>query len=313
MLTAMTRTGVVVVGSVNVDLIVSVERLPGPGETVLGDDFVEQDGGKGANQAAAAARAGANVAMIAAVGRDAQGERALANLAAGGVDVSACQRLADVRTGVALIVVDRAAENQIAVASGANARLDAAMVESGMSQLDPPQGAVCLLGFEVGDAAVMAAARAARDREMLIVLDPAPARPIPEDVLQAGAILTPNEVEAEVLTGEAAPETAAAALAARTRAPVIVTLGAEGALLWSEGQAEHLPATQVRAVDTTGAGDALAGILAAELARGADLREALRWAMCGAALKTTRPGARAGLPTRAEIAAFMDPGSASGA
>jgi ribokinase len=266
---------------------------------------VEQDGGKGANQAAAAARAGANVAMIAAVGRDPQGERSLASLGAGGVDVSACHRLQDARTGVALIVVDRRGENQIAVASGANARLDAAMVESGMKQLDPPRGTVCLLGFEVGDAAVVAAARAARARGMLIVLDPAPARLIPEEVLRAGAILTPNEVEAEVLTGEATPETAAAALAERTHAPVVVTLGAHGALLWSEGKAEHLSASPVRAVDTTGAGDALAGILAAELARGASLGDALRWAMCGAALKTTKPGARAGLPTRPDIAAFL--------
>ena len=201
MLAPMIRPDVVVVGSINVDLIVSTSRLPGPGETVLGGRFIEQDGGKSANQAAAAARVGASVAMVGAVGRDDLGERALASLADHGVDVSACGRLEGERTGIALIVVDAFAENQIAVASGANAQLGAAMVEVALEHLDPAPGAVCLAGFEVGDEAVVAATRWAAGRGMRVILNPAPARPIPADALAAAPILTPNEIEASLLSG----------------------------------------------------------------------------------------------------------------
>jgi ribokinase len=289
-----------------------VTRLPGPGETVLGGHFTEQDGGKGGNQATAAARAGAATAIVAAVGRDELGERALRNLAAEGVDVSACQRLVGETTGVALIVVDQAAENQIAVASGANARLDGAMVRTALQRLDPATGAAVLLGFEVADEAVVAAADEAARRGLRIILNPAPARSIPVPVLALAPILTPNAGEAALLTGEEDPARAAAILATRVRAPVIVSLGASGALLHDGDTSESLPATPIEPVDTTGAGDALNGILAAELARGADLREAVRWAMTGAALQVTQPGARAGLPTREAIAASLAGQSASG-
>jgi ribokinase len=296
---------VVVAGSINVDLIVGVPRLPSAGETVLGRRFVQQNGGKSANQAVAASRAGAAVVMLGAVGADDLGRAALAGLAAEGVDVSACRRIEGEHTGLALIVVDPAGENQIAVASGANTRLDAAMIADATADLAPPPGAVCLLGFEVGDDAVRASAHWAARHALRIVLNPAPARPIPDEVLAVSPILTPNETEARALTGVDHLESAAADLADRSRAPVIVTLGADGAILWRDGQARWLPATPVAAVDTTGAGDALNGILAAELATGAPLEAALRWAMVGAALKTTRAGAQAGLPTRAEIAARL--------
>lgn len=315
MLGNMTRPDVVVVGSVNVDLIVRVARLPGPGETVLGGRFSEQDGGKGANQASAAGRVGAAVAMVAAVGRDAYGGRALDTLAADGVDVSACLRLDDASTGIALIVVDDAAENQIAVASGANARLDGAMVRTALEELDPQPGSVMLLGFEVGDEAVVAGAAVASQRGMEVILNPAPARDIPAVVLAARPILTPNAVEAGWLAGDADVARAAATLATRSGAPVVISRGADGVLLHDAGTVEFLPAMSVEPVDTTGAGDALNGILAAELARGASLRDALRWAMAGAALQVTSPGARAGLPTRPAIAALLSgtarPGVAS--
>lgn len=296
---------VVVAGSINVDLIVGVARLPTAGETVLGDRFVQQNGGKSANQAVAARRVGAHVVMLGAVGDDALGQSALEGLAAEGVDVSACRRVAGVHTGLALIVVDAAGENQIAVASGANARLDGRMVAEQTRALPRAPGSVCLIGFEVGDDAVVAAARWAGEQGLRIVLNPAPARPIPTEVLAWHPVLTPNASEAEQLTGAADPAVAAERLSARTGAPVVVSLGAEGALLWSAGRAQRLPATPVRPVDTTGAGDALNGILAAELARGATLEDALRWAMVGAALKTTRPGAQAGLPSRAAIAEHL--------
>jgi len=300
-----TSAVVIVAGSINVDLIVGVPHLPTAGETILGDRFVQQNGGKSGNQAVAASRVGARVLMLGAVGSDDLGKSALAGLVEAGVDISSCRRLKGQHTGLALIVVDAAGENQIAVAPGANARIDAAMIEAEVALLDPGPGTVCLVGFEIGDEAVLATARWASAKGLRIVLNPAPARPVIEELLVLGPILTPNETEAEMLTGEADPEAAARILSGRTSAPVIVTLGSEGALLWADGVAEWLAATPVSPLDTTGAGDALNGILAAELARGAELREALRWAMVGAALKTTKAGAQAGLPTRGAIAARM--------
>jgi ribokinase len=302
---ANTKPSVVVAGSINVDLIVGVPRLPAPGETVLGDRFVQQNGGKSANQAVAASRVGAAVAMLGAVGSDDLGRSALSGLEEAGVDVSACRIIQDEHTGLALIIVDALAENQIAVAPGANARLDATMIEAEVAGLVPAPGAVCLLGFEVSNEAVLAAARWASRRGLRIILNPAPARPVLDELYALGPILTPNETEAEMLTGEADPEAAARVLAGRSGAAVIVTLGADGALLSSGDKAEHLPAMRVEPVDTTGSGDALNGILAAELAAGADLREALRWAMVGAALKTTKAGAQAGLPSREAIAGHL--------
>ena len=296
---------VIVAGSINVDLIVGVARLPTAGETVLGDRFIQQNGGKSANQAVAASRVGASVVMLGAVGGDDLGRSALEGLASEGVDISTCRRLADEHTGLALIVVDAVGENQIAVAQGANMRLDAAMIRGQTAELRPPPGSVCLLGFEVPDEAVLAAARWAVGHGLRLIVNPAPARPLLDELLTLAPILTPNESEAALLTGSADPEAAAGILSAWTGAPVIVSLGAEGAVLSSGGQATRLPATKVTPVDTTGAGDALNGILAAELARGAPLEAALRWAMVGAALKTTRAGAQTGLPSRAAIAAHL--------
>ena len=300
-----TRPTVVVAGSINVDLIVGVPHLPAPGETILGDRFVQQNGGKSANQAVAASRVGAAVSMLGAVGNDDLGRSALAGLQEAGVDVSACRVIDGEHTGLALIIVDAAAENQIAVAQGANARLDAAMIEAEVAGLRPAPGAACLLGFEVGDDAVLAAARWASRQGLRLILNPAPARPVPHELYALGPILTPNETEAEMLTGKRDPQSAAQELARRSGAAVIVTLGAEGALLWADGRSERLPAMQVEPVDTTGSGDALNGILAAELAAGADLREALRWAIVGASLKTTKAGAQAGLPSREAIASHL--------
>ncbi len=300
-----TNATVVVAGSINVDLIVGVSRLPGAGETVLGDRFVQQNGGKSANQAVAASKVGAAVSMLGAVGDDDLGRSALAGLEEAGVDVSSCRIVAGEHTGLALIVVDDRGENQIAVAPGANGRLDAAIVELEVAQLRCAPDAVCLLGFEVGDDAVLATARWASAAGLRIILNPAPARPILDDLYALAPILTPNETEAELLTGESDPTAAARVLSERSGAPVVVTLGADGAVLWWAGRAEHLPATPVDPIDTTGAGDALNGILAAELAAGATLREALRWAMVGAALKTTKAGAQAGLPDREAIRARL--------
>jgi ribokinase len=295
---------VVVVGSVNVDLVVSVGRLPRAGETVAGGTFARHGGGKGANQAVAAARAGAEVAMVGAVGADEMGGEALDELAAEGIDTTHVARLEGTPTGVAGIVVDDAGENQIAVASGANAALDAAAVDRALSQLlgVAPRGVV-LTGNEVPEAVVVTAIRAAHAAGWLVVLNPAPARPAGSD--QDGVVLTPNGDEARELAGEDDVERAARVLAERTSAPVLVTLGAEGALLLDGSDARRLPAPDVRVVDTTGAGDTVNGALAAELAAGRALEEAVRFALAAAALSTRAAGARTSMPRRDEVLASL--------
>jgi ribokinase len=280
---------VVVVGSVNVDMVVHAERLPGPGETVAGGRLERTGGGKGANQAVAAARAGAAVALIGAVGDDDLGTEALAALRAEHVDVSAVPRLADVATGVALIVVDRAGDNQIAVASGANHEVSAEHVRAAGAAVRP--GCV-LASFELRDEAVLAAARMAHDTGSPLVVNPAPARPLEQALTDLRPVLTPNRQEAAQLTGEDDPEAAARALVDRTGAAVVVTLGERGALVAEDDGSQLIAAPAVRAVDTTGAGDVFNGVLAAELARGCELRAAVGSAVVAAAESVTRAGAR---------------------
>ena len=281
---------VYVIGSVNVDLVVRAESLPGPGETVTGGTFERHGGGKSANQAVAAARQGAAVRMVGAVGDDELGEEAVAQLEAEGIDVSAVQRLTTAPTGVALIAVDAAGENQIAVASGANADLSPAAVEAALA--GAAAGGVALIGLEVPDAAVLAGARAARAAGLEVVLNPAPARPLPDELLALSPVLTPNGGEAAALAGEDDPEAAARALSERSGAAVVVTVGADGALLVEDGAVERIPAPRVEAVDTTGAGDAFNGALAAALAGGAALADAVRAAVAVAAESVRKPGAR---------------------
>ena len=287
----MTPARVIVVGSINADLVVRAERLPAAGETVTGGTFSRHGGGKGANQAVAAARLGASVLMVAAVGADDLGDEALALLREEQVDVGAVARLDGVATGVALIAVDARGENQIAVASGANAELEPAL---------PPvhEGDVVLLGHEVPEAAVLAGARAARGP---IVLNPAPARLLADELLALRPILTPNAGEARELTGRDEPEAAARALADRTGAPVLLTLGARGVLLVDGGEPELIAAPRVEVADTTGAGDTFNGALAAELAAGRALRDAAAFAVRAASLSTRVAGAREGMPRRAEL------------
>ena len=228
--------------------------------------------------------------------------------------MSAVARLDGVATGVAAIVVDARGENQIAVASGANAALGGDDVEAALARLAggssaalrggaPSPRGVVLLGHEVPQAAVEAGIRAARAAGRLVVLNPAPARDLPDDL--DGVLLTPNADEARELAGEPDPETAARALASRTGAPVLVTLGEQGALLVDGAAIERLPAPAVDVVDTTGAGDAVNGALAAELAAGRQLRDAARFALAAAALSTRAAGARDGMPRRDEVVAAL--------
>jgi ribokinase len=291
---------VVVVGSINADLVVVTERLPAPGETVSGGRFARHGGGKGANQAVAAARLGAEVTIVGAVGADELGDAALRELTGDGVDVSAVARLEE-PTGVALIVVDAHGENQIAVASGANAALSPTHVTEALHDVLAGEAGVVLLGHEVPDDVVIAGAEAAAAAGWTAILNPAPARAIPQPVLAAAPILTPNASEAAQLTGQEDPEQAARALRDQTGATVLITLGARGALLLDDGEPTRLAAPKVDVVDTTGAGDTVNGALAAELAAGRGLADAARFAIAAAAVSTGKEGARGGMPRRAEV------------
>jgi ribokinase len=304
------RPRVVVIGSVNVDVTVRADRLPGRGETVTGGTAHRGGGGKGANAAVAAARAGAQVELVAAVGDDEPGASALAELRAAGVGAGGVVALPDVATGTAVIVVDAAGDNQIAVASGANHALDAEHVEAALrraaGEAATPGAAspVCdaqalegagafLISFEIPDAAILAAARIAAAAGAALVVNPAPARPLPDGLAATRPILTPNQHEAAALTGEQDPERAARALAAATGAPVVVTLGPRGALVAEPGGATTLhPAPAVDALDATGAGDVFNGVLATALAAGAALPHAVGTAVAAAAASVTRAGAR---------------------
>ena len=282
---------VIIVGSINADLVVVTERLPAAGETTTGGTFAQHGGGKGANQAVAAARLGAEVTMVGAVGDDDLGGAALRALRDEGIDITQIA-VVEEPTGVALIVVDEHGENQIAVASGANAT-------AFLGELDLHGEGVMLLSHEVSAEVVERAARAAADAGWPVVLNPAPARALPDVPL---AVLTPNRTEAAELSGEDEPEAAARVLADRTGAAVLITLGADGALLLEPGtEPVRLPATKIDVVDTTGAGDTVNGALAAELANGASLKDAAAFALRAAAISTTKPGARGGMPRREEV------------
>ena len=290
---------VAVVGSLNLDLVIRVPGLPGPGETVSGGDLFTNPGGKGANQAVAAARLGRRVAMVGRVGDDQTGRDLLASLEADGVDTAQVRTLAGVPSGTALITVSEDGENQIVVSPGANARLTPDDVAAAGAALRT--AAVTLLQLEIPLESVAAAARTAGG---LVVLNPAPMRPLPAELLGQVDVLVPNRVELAQLAGGPLPETveAAMALAGRLAArTVVVTLGADGALVVEHGQASHVPAVPVTAVDTTAAGDAFCGGLADALATGATLQDAARRAVRVAAAACLRPGAQASLPTSAEL------------
>jgi ribokinase len=296
-------TTVVVVGSVNVDYVVRTKRLPSAGETVVGGVFERHPGGKGANQAVAAARLGADVTFVGAVGEDQGGRAALDELRREGVDVERCAVLDGAATGVALIAVDAAGENQIAVAPGANWALGAPNVEAALAGFET-RGGVFLTGFELLDKAVLAGAGWAARAGLTVVVNPAPARPLPRALLALKPLLVLNEGEAGALTGSRGAEEAARSLAGRTGAPVVVTLGAAGALLIDGADLLRVPAPQVVVVDSTGAGDTFAGALAAELSRGSSIVGAVRFAVAAAALSVGVAGARAGMPQRQEVEAM---------
>lgn len=300
---------VVVVGSSNTDMVVKSDRLPRPGETVTGGQFYMAAGGKGANQAVAAARLGAHVTLVARVGTDIFGAQAIKNYDEEGIDTEWIIRDPDHPTGVALIVVDRNGENLIAVASGANHAMTVADVEAAATRIR--EADALLLQLEIPLEVVAHAADLAAQARVPVILDPAPAPEVPLDshLLQKITYLTPNESEAERLTGipvrdEASARQAAEKLLASGAQNIIITLGSQGALVASPGQMVHVPAFCVEAQDCTAAGDAFNGGLAVAIAQGRPLLEAVRYGHMVAALSVTRLGAQPSLPTAVEVTEF---------
>jgi len=295
---------VVVVGSLNMDIVVAVPRHPRPGETIIGADSFRTPGGKGANQAVAAARLGQRVAMVGRVGEDDAGRTLRAALNDYGVDYAAVVETTETPTGIALITVDPNGENIIVVSSGANARVGAADVKAAAPLVE--RAAVVLLQLEIPLEASIEAATLAMGT---VILNPAPAPTgrLPLELLAAVDVLVPNRSELAELAGVPAPGSLAAVerLARSIEGPraVVVTLGAEGALLVERGSSTHVAAPTVEAVDTTGAGDCFCGALADALARDTPLEDAVRFAVRAAAVSTTRPGAQASMPGRDEVSA----------
>lgn len=306
----MSGRGVIVVGAVNVDLVVGgLPRLPAPGETAAGDGLRTFGGGKGANAAVAAARAGASVALVAAVGADTNGRGALAELEGDGVDCSAVAVLDTEATGVALILVDERGENLIALGPGANGALAAGHVEAALGERLAGAGCV-VVSTEIPGLVALAAVTAAVAAGVPCILNPAPVVPDVVAALAAGGlagvILTPNATELAQLAPEGASAgERAVGLARRTGAPVVVTLGGDGCLAARPGGAiEALPALPATVVDTTGAGDTFTGVLAARLAAGARLGAAAATAVAAASLSVTAAGARSGMPSAVALAPY---------
>jgi ribokinase len=286
---------VIVVGSVNVDLVMRVQRLPQPGETVTGGSFTTTPGGKGGNAASAAARLGASTWLVGFTGVDDLGDEAREELLAAGVNVSYLHGTSEAATGVAQVQVDQRGENAIAVAPGANALLGPAHVEEAVRALARP-GAVVLANLEAPLEAVAAAARCARRIGARFVLDPAPARSLPDELVAECDVLTPNEGEANALGG------GVEGLLERGAGAVVVTSGSDGATLHRAGHEPlHQASFPVDAVDTTGAGDAFNGAIAWALAGGVPLEDAVRLACAAGALATLGVGARASQPGARDV------------
>ncbi|WP_338877370.1 ribokinase (plasmid) [Spirosoma sp. SC4-14] len=295
---------ILVIGSSNTDMVIKTSRLPAPGETIIGGTFLMNPGGKGANQAVAAARLGGQVTFVTKVGTDVFGQQAIGGFHQEGIDTRFILQDPEHPSGVALITVDTQGENAITVASGANAHLEPADLESALDQIDP--ASLVLTQLETPIATVAYVARRVSERGGRVILNPAPAQILPDELLASLFVISPNETEAEQLTGIPVTDEASARLAAtrlheRGVQTVIITLGAKGALLSEPGHTQLIAAQPVKAVDTTAAGDCFNGALTVAIAEGQPLAEAVGFACQAASISVTRMGAQASMPKRSEL------------
>lgn len=304
----MQKAKLVVLGSINADHILNVTEFPRPGETVTGQRYKVAFGGKGANQAVAAGRSGADIAFIACVGEDDIGDRIRQQLSADKIKTAAVEAVEAQTTGVALIFVNQDGENVIGISAGANACVTPDYLARYRSLVENAD--ILLMQLESPLETIMAAAGIARQSGTRVILNPAPAQKLPDDLLALLDVITPNETEAEYLTGIAVKSDddarrAAAALHDKGIQTVIITLGSRGVWLSYDNHGELIPAFRVKAVDTIAAGDTFNGAMCTALLEGADIQSALRFAHAAAAIAVTREGAQPSVPWRGEIDAFL--------
>ncbi|WP_380182676.1 ribokinase [Kalamiella sp. sgz302252] len=305
----MTKTGrLAVLGSINADHILNLTSFPRPGETVIGKQYQIAFGGKGANQAVAAGRSGADIAFIACVGEDDIGQRIRQQLAEDRIDITPVEAVASESTGVALIFVNEEGENSIAIHAGANAALTPERVEKQRKIIE--EADALLMQLESPLASVLAAAQIARQHQTKVILNPAPATPLSDELLALVDMITPNETEAEILTGVAVTSDedaarAAAVLHEKGINSVLITLGSRGVWLSEAGKGERIPGFKVQAVDTIAAGDTFNGALITALLEGKAMPQAVRFAHAAAAIAVTRSGAQPSVPWREETDSFL--------
>ena len=305
---------IVVLGGINMDLIAVTPRLPHPGETLVGERFYTAPGGKGANQAVAAARLGAEARLVGRVGMDSFGAEQLSSLRSNGVDTTGVARDPGNPSGVAIILLDSQRQNYIVAAYGANLACDGEQLEAAQAALDGADA--LLLQLEVPLDVSLAAARYARSKGIAVVWDPAPARELGSEAYRSADVLTPNQVEAATLTGidVVDPRTARAAAQALREmgaAAAVVKLGERGVSYLSADGGGHVDAYEVDAVDTVAAGDAFCAALAVGLAEGLGMRESVRFGAAAGALAVTRPGAQEAMPHRDEVERMVSSGRRS--
>jgi len=295
---------IVVVGSSNTDMIVKSARIPQPGETILGGEFSTAAGGKGANQAVAAARAGGNVTFIARIGNDMLGKQALVRFKKDGIDTTHVFNDNSAPSGVALIMVSESGENSISVASGANANLNPDDIKRSKSKIE--EADILLMQLESPIETIQTAAEIAKSSGIKVILNPAPAQELSSELLASIDIITPNETETEILTGikvntEEDLDNAVDKLLATGITTVLITLGSKGVLIAQENMNKIIPAYKVEAVDTTAAGDVFNGAFAVALANGLSLEEAVYFGNAAASISVTRLGAQPSAPMKSEI------------
>lgn len=295
---------IVVIGSSNTDMVVMTTHFPAPGETILGGEFLMNAGGKGANQAVAAARSGGEVVFIGKVGNDIFGENSIENIRKEGIDVSGISTDPEAASGVAQIIVDATGENSIVVAPGANHKLNRGDIDNAEDQIRLAD--IVLIQLEIPVDTILYAAKKASDFGKKVILNPAPATQLPDELFESLYMITPNENETELLTNIKVTDQTSAAEAAKSLKNrgvknIIITMGSKGVYVYTDDLKQIVPAFEVEAVDTTAAGDCFNGALAAGLGRGMDLIGSVRYANRAASIAVTRAGAQVSIPNRKEI------------